>query len=310
MRIIFMGTSEFAACSLRALQDAGHDIAAVFTRTDKPAGRKMEIISSPVKKFAEEIGLPIYQPKTLRTPESWEQIKALSPELIVVVAYGMILPRGLLEIPPLGCVNLHGSILPRHRGASPINAAILSGDEMSGVTTMYMSEGIDEGDIIQIAETPVGPAETAGELYERLKVIGAELLCETLGLISEGRAGRIPQDAGLATFCGRLDAQTGLIDWTADAASISRLVRGLNPVPGAYTFFKGKKLKIHMALPVERRSELPPGSIEQLDKEKIVISCGNQTLLAVTVLQLEGKKTVGAGEFSNGYRLQKAQIIG
>jgi methionyl-tRNA formyltransferase len=305
-----MGTSNFAACSLNSLYESGHDICGVFTRADKPSGRKMNLTQSPVKQLALELGLKVFQPATLRNSESLELVSGLEPELIAVVAYGMLLPRTVLDIPPFGCVNVHGSILPRHRGASPINATIISGDELAGVTTMYMAEELDAGDIIQIAKTPVGPGETAGELYERLKVLGAELLCETIGLISENKAPGIPQNDHEATYCGKLTKESGLIDWSRPAVNLSNLIRGLNPKPGAYTFFEGKKLKIHMGLAANKSATLEPGSIEAADKSQIEVSCGQGSVLAVTSLQLEGKKTVSAAEFLNGYKLKRGDRLG
>lgn len=305
-----MGTSDFAADSLKALFNAQHEICGVFTRVDKPAGRKMSLKGSPVKQLAEQLGLDIYQPKTLRKDEALDLVKWLSPELIVVVAYGMILPQTILDIPSKGAVNLHASLLPRHRGASPINATIIYGDEFGGVTTMYMSAELDAGDVILQKKIPVGDTETAGELYERLKSIGASLLCETVERISAGNAPRIPQDAVSVTFCGLINKEMGLIDWSQPAVKVSRLIRGMNPWPGAYTFFEGRILKIHMAVVAQTSINLPCGSVDTADKENIGIVCGDSTIVWVTSVQLEGKRVMSPGEFINGHPLKRGYVFG
>jgi len=305
-----MGTSDFAADSLKSLFDAQHNICGVFTRVDKPAGRKMVLKESPVKQLALRLGLDIYQPKTLRNAEALDLVKGLSPELIVVVAYGMILPQAILDIPEKGAVNLHASLLPRHRGASPINATIISGDELGGVTTMYMSAELDAGDIILQRGTPVGENETAGELYDRLKPMGSSLLCETADRIAAGNAPRTPQDESKVTFCGLMKRETGLVDWSKTAKEVSCHIRGMNPWPGAYTFFEGKVLKLHMASVSEAAGSLPPGSVEKADREGITISCGNGTAVSVTSVQLEGKRAMTPGEFLNGHPFERGFVFG
>ena len=229
MRIVFMGTPEFAVPCLSRLISDGHAVAGVFTQPDKPQGRGYKLMPPPVKVCALENGLSVYQPAKMRDGQALALLKELSPELIVVVAYGKILPPDILELPPLGCVNVHGSLLPKYRGAAPIQWSVLNGDQTAGVTTMYMAEGLDTGDMILKRETPLGPDETSGELYERLAGLGAQALSETVRLIGEGCAPRVPQDGALATHAPMLTKELARIDWTKPAAEVHNLIRGMNP---------------------------------------------------------------------------------
>ena len=244
MKIVFMGTPDFAKESLEAVYNAKHEIIGVVTNPDKPKGRGMKMIASPVKQFAEENGLKVYQPIKVRNNEEFiEEIKALEPDVICVVAYGKILPKEILDIPKLGCINVHGSLLPQYRGAAPIQWAVLNGDKKTGITTMYMDVGMDTGDMILKEEVEIGDDETTGELWDRLSKIGGELLVKTLEQIENGTAPRIKQGEDF-TVAPMLDKQMAKIDWNEKTASeIKNLVRGLNPIMGAYTFLNGKKIK-------------------------------------------------------------------
>ena len=237
MRILFMGTPDFALESLKALVENNYDVIGVVTNIDKPKGRGMKMIASPVKEYALEKGLKVYQPLKVRNnPEFIEEIKTLNPDLIVVVAYGKILPQELLDIPRLGCINVHGSLLPKYRGAAPIQWAVLNGDKKTGITTMYMDAGMDTGDMILKEEVEIGDNETTGELWDRLKIVGANLLVKTLKQIEDGTAPRIKQE-GEFTIAPMLDKEMAKIDWENKTANeIKNLVRGLNPIMGAYTF--------------------------------------------------------------------------
>ena len=244
MKILFMGTPDFAEESLRSLVEANYDIIGVVTNPDKPKGRGMKMVASPVKEYAEEKGLKIYQPEKIRKNVQFiEEIRNLNPDVICVVAYGKILPKEILEIPKLGCINVHGSLLPKYRGAAPIQWAVLNGDKTTGITTMYMNEGMDTGDMILKKEVSIGEDETTGELWERLSLEGANLLVETLKLIEKGNAPREKQSEEF-TLAPMLDKSMAKIDWkTKSAIDIKNLVRGLNPIMGAYSYLNGKKIK-------------------------------------------------------------------
>ena len=245
LKIVFMGTPDFAEKSLEKLYEAGHKIEAVVTNMDKPKGRGMKMIASPVKQFALEKGLKIYQPQKVRNnPEFIEEIKSINPDVICVVAYGKILPKELLEIPKMGCINVHGSLLPKYRGAAPIQWAVPNGDKTTGITTMYMNEGMDTGDMILKEKVEIGENETTGELWDRLADIGAKLLIKTLDLIEKGKAPREKQGEDF-TLAPMLNKEMAKIDWNNKKANeIKNLVRGLNPIMGAYSYISGKKLKL------------------------------------------------------------------
>ena len=245
MKIVFMGTPDFAVPSLQGLIDDGHEILAVYTQPDKPVGRKQVLTPPPVKALALEHGLPVYQPTKMRDGTVAAQLRELAPDLIAVVAYGRILPKEILEIPPYGCINVHGSLLPRWRGAAPIQWAVIAGDEMAGVTTMKMAEGLDTGDMLLTYETKVGEKETAGELFDRLAQSGAELLTQTLVKLDEITPR--PQDDAQSCYAHMLDKQMAVIDWSKSAHEIDCLIRGLNPWPIALTTLSGERLKVFAA---------------------------------------------------------------
>ena len=301
MRIVFMGTPDFAVPCLERLHKDGHEIAGVFSQPDKPKGRGYSLASPPVKELALSLNLPVYQPASLRNGEAEALLRELAPELAVVVAYGRLLPPALLDIPPLGCVNVHASLLPELRGAAPIQWSVIRGDAVTGVTTMYLAEGMDTGDMILRRETPIGAGETAGELGLRLRDIGAELLGETVELLARGEAPRIPQEEARASYAPMLDKKLATIDFTRTARQISCLVRGMSPAPGARTCFGGKLLKVHEALPAPGYSG-EPGLL--LDKGRLIAGCGDGEAVELTRVQPEGKKAMEGSAFIRGRQLQ------
>ena len=257
MRIVFMGTPDFAVPSLQALIDAGHDVCAVYTQPDKPQGRKQILTAPPVKTLALEHDIPVFQPNTLKNEDEQAHLRELAPEVIIVVAYGKLLPKAVLDIPPHGCINVHGSLLPRWRGAAPIQWAVIAGDEMAGVTTMQMAEGLDTGDMLLTYETRVGEKETAGELFDRLAQSGAELLIQTLVKLDEITPR--PQDDAQSCYAHMLDKQMAVIDWSKSAHEIDCLIRGLNPWPIALTTLSGERLKVFAAEKAAGNGE--PGTV-------------------------------------------------
>ncbi|MGN0453209.1 MAG: methionyl-tRNA formyltransferase [Ruminococcus sp.] len=305
MNIVFMGTPDFAVESLKKLHSAGHGILAVFTKQDMPRGRKMIMTPPEVKVCAEELSLPVYQPASLRDEEVIEAIKAMSPDIIVVVAYGKILPKAILDIPKYGCVNVHGSLLPKYRGSAPIQWTVINGDRYGGVTTMYMGEGLDTGDEIEKYVTEVGENETSGELFDRLAVAGADLLLDTLKLIEEGKAQRTPQNDEEATYAPMLDKKMCLIDWSKSASEVHNLVRGLNPWPVALTTLNGKRIKI-----IETRKSLLSGKCGQVvSTSPLTVAC-KEGAVEILTLQPEGKKAMDSKSFLMGHKLDNTVFFG
>ncbi|WP_050697945.1 methionyl-tRNA formyltransferase [Anaeromassilibacillus senegalensis] len=308
MRMIFMGTPEFAVPCLQSLLDAGHEICAVYTQPDKPKGRGYALTPPPVKVLAEQNGLRVLQPKTLRTPEAAQEIRDLCPACIVVVAYGKILPKEILEIPRYGCINVHASLLPKYRGAAPIQWAVINGEPVSGVTTMYMAEGLDTGDMLLKAETEIGPEETAGELHDRLSQMGAKLIVETMDAVQNGTVQRTPQGDADTSYASMLTKELGNVDWSKPAEDIHNLVRGLSPWPVAFTQFHGKRLKIH-------RSRVAPGfggaaGSVQACKDCFIVACGGQSALELQEVQYEGGKRMKGKDFLCGHRLDQGGTLG
>ena len=305
MNIVFMGTPDFAVESLKALSDSGHNISAVFTKQDMPRGRKMIMTPPEVKVLALERGLPVYQPATLRDTDIQNTLKELAPDVIVVVAYGKLLPKEVLDIPKYGCINVHGSILPKYRGAAPIQWTVINGDEYGGVTTMYMGEGLDTGDIIEVYKTKVEENETSGELFDRLAKEGAKLLLHTLELIENGTAPRIPQNEEEATYASMLSKEMCIIDWTKPASEVHNLVRGLNPWPIALTTLEGKRVKI-----IETRiSSLRGKEGEIVALEPLTVACGEGSV-EIPTLQIEGQRAMDSKSFLLGHRLSKGDKFG
>ncbi len=306
MRIVFMGTPDFAVPCLERLLADGHQVAGVFTQPDKPKGRGHHLQPPPVKELALARGLPVYQPATLRDGQALETLRALAPQLAVVVAYGKILPPALLAVPPLGCINVHGSLLPRWRGAAPIQWSVLSGDRQAGVTTMYLAEGMDTGDMILRRSTPVGPQETSGQLYERLAELGAQLLGETVELIAQGRAPRTPQQEEEATYAPMLTKELAAIDFMKPAAQVHNLVRGMNPWPVAHTLLEGQPLKVYAARLSEGSGA--PGQVLE-SRGRLVVACG-QGAVELLELQAQGKKRMAAADYLRGHPLAPGTVLG
>lgn len=306
MRIVFMGTPDFAVPSLQALIDAGHDVCAVYTQPDKPQGRKQILTAPPVKTLALEHDIPVFQPNTLKNEDEQARLRELAPEVIIVVAYGKLLPKAVLDIPPHGCINVHGSLLPRWRGAAPIQWAVIAGDEMAGVTTMQMAEGLDTGDMLLTYETKIGEKETAGELFDRLAQSGAELLTQTLVKLDEIEPR--PQDDAQSCYAHMLDKQMAVIDWSKSAHEIDCLIRGLNPWPIALTALSGERLKVFAAEKANGRGE--PGTVLEADPKKgLTVACG-EGALGLTEIQLVGGKRMKATDFLRGHAIQVGTKLG
>ena len=303
MRVVFMGTPDFAAASLKKLIEEGFDVAGVFTQPDKPRGRGMELSFSPVKELAIRHNLPVYQPVKMRDGTALAILEALKPDILVVVAYGRILPDELLAVPRFGAVNVHGSLLPKYRGAAPIQYAVLNGDEKSGVTTMYLAHDMDAGDIIYTAETPIGEFETAGELFDRLMDMGAELLVKTLRDIESGTAPRTPQDHTRASYVKMLDKSISPIDWNRKPREIVKHIYGLQPWPVATMELEGKTFRVFGAAYTERRTQKAPGSVVAAGEEGITMACADGECLIITELQAPGKKRMSAADFLRGHRV-------
>ena len=301
-----MGTPDFAVPSLQALIDAGHDVCAVYTQPDKPQGRKQILTAPPVKTLALEHDIPVFQPNTLKNEDEQARLRELAPEVIIVVAYGKLLPKAVLDIPPHGCINVHGSLLPRWRGAAPIQWAVIAGDEMAGVTTMQMAEGLDTGDMLLTYETKVGEKETAGELFDRLAQSGAELLTQTLVKLDEITPR--PQDDAQSCYAHMLDKQMAVIDWSRSAHEIDCLIRGLNPWPIALTTLSGERLKVFAAEKANGRGE--PGTVLEADPKKgLTVACG-EGALRLTEIQLVGGKRMKATDFLRGHAIQVGTKLG
>ena len=306
MRIVFMGTPDFAVPSLQALIDAGHDVCAVYTQPDKPQGRKQILTAPPVKTLALEHDIPVFQPNTLKNEDEQARLRELAPEVIIVVAYGKLLPKAVLDIPPHGCINVHGSLLPRWRGAAPIQWAVIAGDEMAGVTTMQMAEGLDTGDMLLTYKTKVGEKETAGELFDRLAQSGAELLTQTLVKLDEITPR--PQDDAQSCYAHMLDKQMAVIDWSKSAHEIDCLIRGLNPWPIALTTLSGERLKVFAAEKAAGNGE--PGTVLEADPKKgLTVACG-EGALKLTEIQLVGGKRMKATDFLRGHAIEVGTKLG
>lgn len=304
MRVVFMGTPDFAAESLRAVLDAGHEVAGVFTQPDRPKGRGMKLTPCETKQLALERGLTVYQPDSVRTEEALELMRSLAPDVLCVVAYGKILPDAMLAIPRLGAVNVHGSLLPKYRGAAPIQWSVLNGDEYAGVTTMYLAHDMDAGDIIYREATPVGEYETAGELFDRLAAMGARLLVKTLAAMEAGSAPREAQDHAEATYVGQLNKSICPIDWEAGPREIVKHICGLNPWPVATMELNGETLKVYAARYTDTVTGKKPGSVVSAGKAGLEIACGGGKSVMITELQAPGKKRMSAHDWLVGHPVE------
>ena len=306
MRIVFMGTPDFAAAILQRLIDTGRNVVGVFSQPDKPVGRKQIITPTATKVVAMEHNIPVFQPAKLRDGEALKIMQELKPDLTVVAAYGKILPKDILDVAPLGNVNVHGSLLPEYRGSAPIQWSVINGDKVTGITTMFMAEGMDTGDMIMKFELPIGEDETAGELFDRMAELGAESIEKTLELFDNGEVKAEPQNEEEATYAPMLKKEMGEIDFGKTAEEIHNLVRGLNPWPMAYTFLDGKSVKIHEAKEVEGFSGTE-GTL--LDEKRFVVGTKNGAVEFITV-QPEGKNKMSGADFIRGRRLEKGAKFG
>lgn len=302
-----MGTPDFAVPTLLRLLQDGHDVCGVFTQPDKARGRSNALQPTPVKAAAAERGVPVYQPQSMRTAETTELLKTLAPELIVVVAFGKILPKEVLELPAYGCLNVHASLLPKYRGAAPIQWSVINGEAVTGVTTMMMDVGIDTGDMLLKAETPIEENETAGQLHDRLSQMGASLCSETVARMLRGELVREKQDDALSCYAPMLTRELSPIDWTKSARQIHDAIRGLTPWPGAETVFAGKRLKIHASRLVSDATGKPGEILSELP---LVVACGEQTALELTEVQYEGGKRMRVSDFLRGHHMEPGFLLG
>lgn len=307
IRTIFMGTPDFALHTLRGLIDAGLDLVGVYTQPDRPKGRGNKLAAPPVKELALEFNIPVFQPLKMRTTEAVAELQALAPDLIVVVAYGQILPQSVLDIPRFGCINVHASLLPKYRGAAPINKAVVDGETETGVTTMQMDIGLDTGDMLVKKTLAIGPNETAGELYDRLAVVGREAMDETIVRLLDGTLVAEKQDDALTSYASMMKKEDGLIDWSRSAIEIHNQVRGLAPWPGAYTALNGEVLKL--AGTVLGEGSGAPGMVLSADADGVTVACG-EGAIRIGGLQLPGKKRLPAADFLRGQPLPVGTQLG
>ncbi len=303
MRLVFMGTPDIARVCLQRLYEAGFELAAVYTKPDTPKNRGMKLIASEVKQYAQSVGLPVLQPRTLRDAQAQQELAALKPDLIVVVAYGMLLPQAVLDLPKYGCINMHASVLPLLRGAGPVQWSILNHFDETGVSAMYLSAGMDEGDVIEIRKTPIAPMETSQELLARLAPIAADLACDVVRAIEAGTAPRIPQDSTKATYAPMLSKAMSPIDWSQPARYIVDHVRGLIPWPVATAVLGGVTFKIYRVEYTQKQTDKAPGTPLQLTKNGLEIACGGGDVLLISQLQAEGGKRMGAADYFRGHPL-------
>jgi methionyl-tRNA formyltransferase len=316
-RIVFMGTPDFAVPSLEALVEHGWNVVCVVTQPDRPKGRKKELTPPPVKETAERLGLTVFQPEKCRHPESVETLRSYRPDLIVTAAYGQLLPKDLLELPPAGCVNVHASLLPKYRGGAPIHHAIIRGETKTGITLMYMDEGLDTGDMIRQVEVEISDTDTAGSLYDKLKIAGAKLLIDSLEEILNGQVERIPQDHSQATYAPNIKSEDERIDWNRPARDVYNQIRGLNPWPVAYTEYRGARLKIWASALPETESihkdvnaqNVAPGTVVNTDDGVIEVAVKDGTI-QLTEVQPAGKRKMTAADFIRGGQIRKGDILG
>lgn len=306
MRVLFMGTPDFAVPSLEAIAEAGHEIVAAVSQPDRPKGRGHKMQPTDIKIAAQKIGVPVYQPETLKNNAFLGTLKELSPDIIVVAAYGKILPGYILDYPKYGCVNVHGSLLPKYRGAAPIQRCIINGDKITGVTTMYMNRELDTGDIILKEEVEIGETETAGELFDRLARLGGKLIVKTIEALENGTAPGTKQDDEAATYAPMMEKSTGHIDWTKTSGEIINLIRGVNPWPIAYSEYKGEIMKIFKASASDGVGA--PGEVLGVRDKKIEIACRDGSVL-IEELQMRGGKRMSAESYLNGHSIEVGEIL-
>lgn len=309
MKIIFMGTPDFSVGTLEALIEAGHEVVLAVTQPDKPKGRGKEMQFTPVKECAVEHGIPVFQPRKVREPECIEELKKYNADVCVVIAFGQILPKEILEMTPYGCINVHASLLPKYRGAAPIQWAVINGETVSGVTTMQMDEGLDTGDMLEKVEIVLDKNETGGSLHDKLAAAGAKLCVQTLEALSSGTLTPEKQGESTTEYARMLDKKMGAVDWTRPAVEIERLIRGLNPWPSAYTDWNGKTMKIWEATVLEEKADAAePGTIVNVTKNAFAVQTG-EGLLQIDALQIPGKKRMEADAFLRGYQMKTGEIL-
>ena len=314
MKIVYMGTPDFAVNPLHALAEAGYEVTGVVTQPDKPKGRGKSMLPTPVKEEALKHGFPVYQPVKVRDPEFLQVLEKLDPDIIVVAAFGQIIPKSILELPKYGCINIHASLLPKYRGAAPIQQAVIDGEKESGVTIMRMGTGLDTGDILMVEKVKLDAKETGGSLFDRLSDVGAQLLVKTLEGLEAGTITPVKQDDSESTYVKMLHKSFGKMDFNKSAAELERLIRGLNPWPSAFTYIDGKMLKIWDADVADNISEVQteevkPGQVVTVGKNTFTIACG-QGYLVVNEVQLEGKKRMDSGSFLRGNKLEAGVMLG
>lgn len=309
MKIVFMGTPDFAAGALKSIIDAGHEVVLVVTQTDKPKGRGKEVQFTPVKKVALEYGIEVFQPVKIKLPESVEKLRSYDADVFVVAAYGQILSKEILDMPKNGCINIHASLLPKYRGAAPIQWSIIDGEKVTGVTTMMMDVGLDTGDMLDKCQVIIEDNETGGSLHDKLMVAGGELILETLKKLEEGTITRTKQNDADSCYAKMLDKKLGDIDFTKSAEEIERLIRGLNPWPSAYTRINGKNLKIWEAKVLDKEYEGECGQIVSVEKNQMIVKTGKGAL-DIKNLQIEGKKAMDIGDFLRGNVVEEGTVLG
>lgn len=310
MRIVFMGTPEFAVPSIKMLVENNYNVVAAVTQPDKPKGRGNKLTPPPVKVYAQEKGINVLQPEKIRTGEFYRQLEALKPDLYVTVAYGRILPQDILELPPLGCINVHGSLLPKYRGAAPIQWSVINGEKVTGITTMYTDIGMDTGDMLLKQEVEIPDQMTAGELHDCLSLLGAQVLGETLECLKAGTLKREKQAEEEATYAPMMTKETGLIDWNKSAWEIHNLVRGTNPWPVAYSEYSGAKLKVWKTMLLEGSNEgYKPGTIIKAGKSGLIVACG-EGIINILEIQLESARRMTIEEYLCGHRINEGEVIG
>jgi len=312
LNIVFMGTPDFAVPSLLQLLEKGYQVVGVVTQPDRPKGRKRVLTPPPVKVAALEAGIPVMQPERIRHPDAIAELARWEPDLIITAAFGQILPKAVLDMPRLGCINVHASLLPRYRGGAPIHRAIMNGETETGVTIMYMAEGLDTGDIISSVKVPIEPEDNVGTMFDKLAQAGARLLIETLPDLAAGRASRIPQNDAEATYAPNITREEERIDWSRSATELFNQIRGLNPWPVAYTLWQGETMKVWESKVIsnsDSREDAEPGTVLRTGAEGIDVACGAGTL-RLTVVQPAGKKAMPAGEFVRGGKLTEGTVLG
>lgn len=309
MKVIFMGTPDFSVGTLEALVEAGHEVVLAVTQPDKPKGRGKEMQFTPVKEAALRHQIPVFQPKKVRDPECMEELRKYHADIMVVIAFGQILPQEILDMTPYGCVNVHASLLPKYRGAAPIQWSIIDGEEVTGVTTMQMDAGLDTGDMLLKTEVKIDTDETGGSLHDKLADAGAKLCVETLKALEEKTVTPQKQGETPTAYAKMLEKKLGNIDWTMDAVSIERLIRGLNPWPSAYTMWNGKVMKVWRGEVLEASCEQVPGTIVAVEKDSFTVQTGKGQL-RILELQLQGKKRMDAAAFLRGYKMEEMMRLG